>query len=77
MFLFSNCRETNPQCLITYEKVKQSDPAHILINQTDKEIEDRSVTANNIGGYYSFYKNGLIKSYYFLTEKGTNLWQKR
>jgi hypothetical protein len=62
--------------LITYEKIKQSDPAHILINQTDKEIEDRSVTANNIGGYYSFYKNGLIKSYYFLTEKDSTYGKK-
>jgi len=71
LIFFFSCSEGNSPCIITFDKIKQSDPSHILINQTDKEIEDRSVTTDNIGGYYSFYKNGLIKSYYFLTKKDT------
>lgn len=70
-FLFLKCRETNPQCIITFEKIRQSDGEHILINQPDKEIEDKSFATKNIGGYYSFYQNGLIKSYYFFTSTGT------
>lgn len=68
---FSNCKETSPLCLITFEKIKQSDPSHILINQADKEIEDRNFAATYIGGYYSFYKNGFLKSYDFFTSKDT------
>jgi len=57
--------------LITYEKIKESDNLRFIISQTDKEIEDKSFAYHDMGGYYSFYKNGIMKSYFFFTKSDT------
>jgi hypothetical protein len=66
-----SCTTKNQNCLITFEKIVQSDSEHLLINRSDLGIEDKNFAVNNMGGYYDFYKNGLIKSYSFIASQDT------
>lgn len=58
---------------MTFEGVKQNNLEKVLIDTTgsDDEMQDRSYATTDIGGYYSFYKKGLIKSYYFFAKTDT------
>jgi len=76
LILFFSCNERNSPCIITFNKIKQSDPSHILINQAENEIADKSFAATRTGGAYIFYNNGLIKSYGFFISKDTSYYKK-
>lgn len=62
-----SCLNRASTCILTFEDIKQNNTTRILIDTTgsEKEIQDKTYATNDIGGYYSFNKNGLIKSYYF------------
>ena len=68
--LILSCQNKTTTCILTLEGVKQNNTNKILIDTTgsDDEIQDRSFATNDIGGYYSFDKSGLIKSYYFFAK---------
>jgi hypothetical protein len=76
LILFFSCSQRNSPCIITFDKIKQSDPSHILINQSVNKIADKSFAATRTGGYYIFYNNGLMKSYGFFISKDTSYYKK-
>lgn len=68
--LFWGCQTKTPTCILTFGEVKQNNMQKILIDTSgsNNEIEDKTFAKENVGGYYSFNKSGLIKSYSFFTE---------
>src|SRR4028119_2317852 len=72
--LFVGCKDINNDCGLTVENVMKENVAKMLVHDTldGSNLEISDVGFRDVRGYYTFYKNGLLKSYYFIAERDTN-----